>query len=79
MVSVPMVGQGLGQIRDPMTRPLLLALLLAGCTPWTNSHDPGRTWTKLDSCLIRARAIAEGAPRLVTRAEAERWCREDGR
>ena len=58
-----------------MTRPLLLALLLAGCASWTNSDDGGRTWTTLDSCLLRARALADGAPRLVTYAELARVCR----
>ncbi len=41
---------------------LILALLLAGCA----TQDP---------CLIRARALAEGAPRLVTYAELARVCR----
>lgn len=59
-----------------MTRALLLALLLAGCcASGMNSDDAGRTWTILDSCLLRARALAEGAPRLVTYAELERVCR----
>ena len=48
-----------------LTRPLLLALLLAGCASGKN----------LDSCLLRARALAAGAPRLVTYPELARVCR----
>ena len=58
-----------------LTRSLLLALLLAGCATRTTSDDAGRCWTNSDSCLIRARALAEGAPRLVTYAELARVCR----
>lgn len=57
----------------------LLALLLAGCAPWPTSDSVGQCRTNLDSCLLRARALAEGAPRLVTYAETARWCKEDGR
>ena len=45
-----------------MTRPLLLALLLAGCGSYTTIQDHMDSY---DSCLIRARA-----------PEAESWCRE---
>ena len=59
-----------------MTRALLLlALLLAGCATRTTSDDAGRSWTILDSCLLRAQALAEGAPRLVTYQELARVCR----
>lgn len=56
---------------------LLLALFVAGCATHggTNPDAGGRTWTTLDSCLLRAQAVAEGAPRLVTSAELERVCR----
>lgn len=51
------------------TRALLLALLVAGCA------DHVRDATEMVPCLIRARALADGASRLVTYAELQRVCR----
>lgn len=45
----------------------LLAWAVSGCSA-TAVNDR--------ECLLRADAISEGAPRLVTQEEARGWCRE---